>query len=170
MPGFEQVRNVPGVYLLTDLDDRALYAGRSLRVRTRLQQHFIRQNSSATADGLLDLYDVLCVYVWYCDAVDLVAFETAIYSTHNPRWNRAVPRYEGTLPDVRLDTVDSVIGILDQPEQLAVRRDLLERTEAKLLHLLRAVRKARISGASPEIHMALQAHAQELIDLLKRAS
>lgn len=56
MPSFEQVRDVAGVYLLTDLDGHVLYAGRSRTVRTRLLQHFVRQDSSATADGLLDLY------------------------------------------------------------------------------------------------------------------
>ena len=57
----------PGVYLLFDLDDRPLYVGKSGTLRSRLEQHFIRQDSSATADGLLDIYDVLRVSVWYAD-------------------------------------------------------------------------------------------------------
>jgi hypothetical protein len=47
-------------------------------LRSRLDQHFVSQNSSATADGLLDLYDVLRVYVWYCDATELGAAESAL--------------------------------------------------------------------------------------------
>ena len=55
-----------------------------------------------------------------------------------------------------------VIGILDSPEELSVRRQPLERIEAKLLHLIRAVRKAKISGASPGVRQALARHAEEL--------
>jgi excinuclease UvrABC nuclease subunit len=65
MGRFSDVRNVTGVYLLLDLDERPLYAGQSRHVRSRLEQHFVRQDSSATADGLLDIYDVLRVVVWY---------------------------------------------------------------------------------------------------------
>jgi excinuclease UvrABC nuclease subunit len=65
MSRFGQVQNVAGVYLLLDLDERPLYVGQSGKLRDRLVQHFVRQDSSATADGLLDIYDVLRIVVWY---------------------------------------------------------------------------------------------------------
>jgi len=46
MGRFSEVRNVPGVYVLFDLDEQALYAGQSKTLRSRLEQHFIRQDSS----------------------------------------------------------------------------------------------------------------------------
>jgi hypothetical protein len=165
MGRFRDVRNVPGVYLLLDLDERPLYVGKSGTLRSRLEQHFVRQDSSATADGLLDLYDVLRVAVWYADrdqAFPLEAYEAAAYLQFMPRWNRAVPAHEGPLPALSLEDADVVIGILDSAEELAVRRRPLERIEAKLLHLLRAVRKARVSGASPAVRQALARHADEL--------
>ena len=54
--------------------------------------------------------------------------------------------------------------------QLAVQREPLEWNETKIRHLLRAVRKARISGASTATMAALARHAQELHKhLLKQA-
>ena len=168
---FGQVRNVAGVYLLLDLDERPLYVGQSGKLRDRLVQHFVRQDSSATADGLLDIYDVLRIVVWYAGrwpAFSLGACEAALYRQFPPRWNRAVPRTPGEMPPLTLANADMVIGILDAPHQLAVRRDPLERVEAKLLHLLRAVRKARISDASPAVRHALARHGDELAALLTR--
>jgi hypothetical protein len=166
MGKFSRVRNTPGVYVLFDLDERPLYVGKSGKLRGRLEQHFIRQDSSATADGLLDIYDVLRVAVWYAEG-DLDAYEAAAYRQFPPRWNRAVPEWSGQLPTLTLDNADVVVGILDSPEEVAVRRQPLERIEAKLLHLIRAVRKAKISGASPAIRRALHRHAEELGELFR---
>lgn len=166
MGKFSRVRNAPGVYVLFDLDELPLYVGKSGKLRGRLEQHFIRQDSSATADGLLDIYDVLRVAVWYAEG-DLDAYEAAAYRQFPPRWNRAVPEWSGPLPTLNLENADVVVGILDSPEEVAVRRQPLERNEAKLLHLIRAVRKAKISGASPAIRKALHRHAEELGELLK---
>jgi hypothetical protein len=65
MARFSGIRDVPGAYLLLDLDERPLYARKSSTLRTRLLQRSVRQENSATADGLLDVYEVLRVLVWY---------------------------------------------------------------------------------------------------------
>jgi hypothetical protein len=171
MGKFSDVRNVPGVYVLFDLDEQSLYVGKSRKLRDRLEQHFVRQDSSATADGLLDIYDVLRIAVWYTDreaTISLEAYEAAAYQRFPPRWNRAVPIHSDPLPSITMDNADIVVGILDSPDELAVRRQPLERIEAKLLHLIRAVRKAKISGASPGVRQALARHAEELGDHFKR--
>jgi hypothetical protein len=171
MGRFSQVRNVPGVYLLIDLDEKPLYVGKSGKLRDRLEQHFIRQDSSATADGLLDIYDVKLVVAWYADrepVFPLEAYESAAYLKFPPRWNRAVPVHSDSLPELTIENADVAIGILNSAEELAVRGQALERIEAKLLHLLRAVRKAKISGASPGVRRALARHAQELSELFDR--
>ncbi|MFN8540074.1 MAG: hypothetical protein U0232_21660 [Thermomicrobiales bacterium] len=126
---FGQVRNVAGVYLLLDLDERPLYVGQSGKLRDRLVQHFVRQDSSATADGLLDIYDVLRIVVWYAGrwpAFSLGACEAALYRQFPPRWNRAVPRTPGEMPPLTLAERRHGHRHLDAPHQLAVRRDPLE--------------------------------------------
>lgn len=159
---FRPVENVPGAYLLLDLDERPLYMGSSKNVRDRLMQQFVRQDSSATADGVLDLYEVLRVAVWYADGRSTGALEAALYQSFRPRWNRAVLPSSTPLPTLTLDNADVVVDAQDTPEQLALRREPLERIEAKLLHLLRAVRKAKISGASDGTYNALVLHSSEL--------
>lgn len=184
MGRFSDVSNKPGVYALFDLDRRPLYVGQSTRLRTRLEQHFIRQDSSATADGLLDIYDVLFVAVWYVppelelfkvvdsDILELMqpleVLEAAVYKHFQPRWNRArLDRWKGPMPTLKLDNADIRIDLLDDAE-IAVRQRPPERIEAKLLHLLRATRKAKISGASPKVKRALSLHAEELLSLFRR--
>jgi excinuclease UvrABC nuclease subunit len=184
MGQFSGIRNTAGVYLLLDLDGVPLYAGQSKHLRGRLEQHFIRQDSSATADGLLDIYDVLQVVVWYAypkyelfaeddasaqermEPLDIL--EAAVVQRYSPPWNRAkTVAWAGPMPDLTIDNADVVVGILDSPEQVAVRREPLERIEAKLLHLIRAVRKAKISGASRGVRAALTRHGEELLALLE---
>jgi hypothetical protein len=102
-----------------------------------------------------------------CEPLDIL--EAAVCRRYEPRWNRAKPvSWAGPLPQVTLENADVVVGILDSPEEIAVRRQPLERIEAKLLHLLRGVRKAKISGASPAVRKALGRHARELADLFGR--
>jgi hypothetical protein len=48
MVRISDVRNIPGVYLLIGLNGEPLYTGQSKKLRTRLEHHFIRQNSSAS--------------------------------------------------------------------------------------------------------------------------
>src|SRR5438045_2663461 len=107
MSKFCAVRNSPGVYLFIGLDGNPLYAGQSSFLRTRLERHFIRQDSPAVADGLLDIYDVLRVYVWYADPRlalfpeeddsvrepwwDLNTLEFVACDKFKPRWNRNKP-------------------------------------------------------------------------------
>jgi hypothetical protein len=136
MGKFSDVRSVPGVYVLFDLDEQSLYVGKSGKLRDRLEQHFVRQDSSATADGLLDIYDVLRIVIWYADRepmTPLEAYEAAAYQQFPSRWNRAVPAHPGPLPSLTMDNADIIVGILDSPKELAVRRQPLERIEAKLL-------------------------------------
>jgi hypothetical protein len=165
---FGDVRNAPGIYLLVDLDERPLYVGQSTSVGRRMRQHFIVQNSSVTSDGLLDLFEVLRVYIWYCDQENMDAREAALFQQFPPRWNRASIVHDGVHEEMRLDDADIVIDLIDSEEELIVRREPLERIEAKLLHLVRGVRKAKISGTSPAIHRALHYHARQLHDLFDR--
>jgi hypothetical protein len=158
------IRDSPGVYLLLDLDERPLYVGKSNRLRNRLNQHFLLQNSSATADGLLDVYEVLRVHIWYGAADDLDDMEASLFASFQPRFNRASlrssPQSRRELPlasDVSIDLIDQAT--------LAARRRQYERIESKLLHLLRGVRKAKFAGASPAVERALLQHIRELESL-----
>lgn len=179
------VRNLPGVYLLIGLDEEPLYAGKSKKLRTRLEQHFLRQNSSATADGLLDIYEVHKIAVWYAyeslalfkdvDDLDeeriqpLGILEASLQKRYKPRWNRQKNSWLGKHPDLLIEKADVTVDLIDSDAELTVRRQPMQRVETKLLHMLRAVRKARISGASPKVRKALILHAKELARMCHRS-
>ena len=74
------------------------------------------------------------------------------------------------MPDLTVDNADLVVGILDSVEQIAVRREPPGRIEAKLLHVTRAVREAKISAPLGVCGSALARHGKELLTLLKAYS
>lgn len=182
MHHLDKVKNAPGVYLMYDLDGLPLYAGKSGHVRSRLKAHFVRQMSDVVADGLVDIYEVSSVAVWYqivkrpleSEVVEDVGLtepldilEKAVIRQFEPRWNRKKPTYSGPLPDLRL-IEPFTITIIDSPEELKTRRQPLQRIETRLLHMLRVLRKARISGASSKLWRALALHSDELSETCKK--
>jgi hypothetical protein len=183
MFNLRHVKNASGVYLMLDLDDQPVYAGHAKRVRARLGQHFERQSSNVVADGLLDIYEVRTVVIWYRaerpplpfeaeielkEKQPLEIWEAAVCLQHKPKWNRNTPICNCPLPPMPIKEADLRIEIVETPEDLLFRNQPLQRTENKLLHMLRAVRKARISGASPKVWRALAIHAKELTKLCER--
>src|SRR5262249_15986474 len=87
-----------------------------------------------------------------------------------PRWNRQAPAWAGPLPEISLEEAALIIRLVDSDEELRIRRQSVLRIEAKLFHMLRALRKARVSGASPAILRALETHSKELLRLWRGAN
>src|SRR5947209_2711651 len=162
----DAVKKAPGVYLLLDLDSEPVYAGQTTNLWKRLRDHLVNQRSDVITDVLLDVYEVREVVIWYRieelelplrtdddDDPEVLAkrepldvMESAIIKQFKPRWNRAKGRFRGMdLPGLTLDNCDQRIAVLGESE-LVERTRPIRRIEAKLLHLLRAVRKASVSG------------------------
>jgi len=161
LDALSEVRQTPGVYLLVDLDGEAAYVGQSGKLRTRLIQHFVRQDSSVTSDGLLDVYEVWKIKGWYVPPASLDEQGGVLFTAFQPRWNRRRLLSAPLAPNGDLPVPDFEIALIDETD-LEVRRVPLQRIENKLLHLVRATRKARISGASSSVKRALGLHASEL--------
>jgi GIY-YIG catalytic domain len=182
MIDLDRVKKAPGVYLMLDLDDKPVYAGQADNLSRRMRDHLISQKSDVVTDGLLDVYEVRSVAIWYRitefalplgtddeDEEDLLAkrlsldeMEAALIRRYQPRWNRSKPTYAGPIPSLTVDNRDDIIELVEGDE-LRVRKDALRRIETKLIHLLRAVRKATISGSTRQVRKALVLHACELI-------
>jgi len=179
------VNKAPGVYLLLDLDCQPVYAGQASNLWKRLRDHLVNQRSDVITDVLLDVYEVREVVIWYRieelelplrtdddDDPDVLAkrepldvMESAIIKHFRPRWNRARGRFRGIdLPKLTLDNCDQRIAVVSEAE-LVERTRPIRRIEAKLLHLLRAVRKASVSGESRRAMMGLKQHATDLRSL-----
>jgi hypothetical protein len=183
MPDFSKVKNIPGVYLMQDMDGNSLYAGKGKRVRRRLERHFYRQDSSVTADGLLDIYEVSKIFVWYAEQQFALPFklpddqgrrgtlellEVAIYKRFKPRLNRSELKCGGPLPELIRENADVTIELVTATE-MESGRDPMQRIEGKLLHMLRALRKARVSGASQGVKTALVQLSKELHHLCQES-
>jgi hypothetical protein len=181
MIDLRSVKQAPGVYLMLDLDEHPVYAGQSGNVRKRLRKHLIYQNSDVVADGRLDLYEVRSVLIWYrtedstlpLDFDDsqilqhpLDVLEAAVCRQFNPRWNRSVPTWSGPIPSLSLSSPHQRIEVLES-EALDLHRRRAERMENRLWHMLRALRNARVSGASARVFEALYLHARDLAELSK---
>jgi hypothetical protein len=183
MFSLERVKRAPGVYVMMDLDEQPVYGGQSRNLQKRLVDHLIRQRSNVVTDGLLDIYEVRSVLIWYQardtplplvheddqvlgDHLDIL--EAAILWRYRSRWNRGKPSWAGDPSELRLDDPHAVIPLIESSEELRFRSDRMERIENRLLHMLRAVRKARISGAPPKVLRGLSLHADELAELARR--
>jgi hypothetical protein len=186
MIALDRVKKAPGVYLMLDLDERPVYAGQADNLARRLREHFISQKSDVVTDGLLDIYEVRRVAIWYRiekfdlplgtdddgdkDSVakrsPLGVMESSLIRHHRPRWNRTRPDYAGEFHPLTIENTDDMIELVPTDE-LKARREALRRIETKLIHLLRAVRKATISGSSKRVRLAMILHTCDLLAFCK---
>jgi hypothetical protein len=186
MIALARVRKAPGVYLMLDLDEKPVYAGQAENLAKRLKEHLVSQKSDVVTDGLLDVYEVRRVAIWYrvedfhhplladddggavleAQNQPLDMMEAAVIRHFKPRWNRARSPYAGPISPLTLENCYLIVEVVEG-EDLRSRKDALRRIETKLIHLLRAVRKATISGSSRRVRLGLIRHACELL-LLSR--
>jgi hypothetical protein len=133
-------------------------------------------------DVLLDIYEVRSIVIWFhlkrptldinidevidwdvkakLEPLDLM--EAAVMREFQPRWNRAKARWKAASPKLTLDNCDLQFSIISDAEA-AARSYQIRRIEAKLLHLLRAVRKASVSGHSRKALWGLRQHSDDLV-------
>jgi hypothetical protein len=187
MSALDDVRKAPGVYLLLDLDGEPAYAGQSSNLWKRLRDHLVDQRSDVVTDVLLDVYEVREVVIWYhikelalplrtdddhdpdvmAKRQPLEAMEAALMR-RKPRWNRKKSRWSGLEAcELTYDNCDLRLPIISDAE-LGERQKRLRRIEAKLLHLLRAVRKASVSGEPRKALWGLMQHASDLHNICKQ--
>ena len=182
MLDLDKVSEKGGVYLLRDLDGHPAYAGQSKNLWKRLRDHLVDQRSGVVSEVLLDVYEVREVVIWYqfepsalpfeADNNDdsiiktLDVMEAALIKDFEPRWNRAKGnRREINPPKVKLTLDNCDLRLAIEEAELEERCKPLHRIEAKLLHLLRAVRRVRVSGKAPTAKRALKEHASDLVEI-----
>lgn len=146
----------PGVYCLFDLDGVPAYAGQSSKLRSRLRQHFVRQDSSVVSYGRLDIWDIAYIDWWETSERDRA--EQLLLSHYTPYLNFD-HEIEGVqnASSIDVDDPDGVIQLVSEDER-EFRSEPYNRTKQKLEHLSRMVDKIRLAGHSDDTKRTLYEH------------
>lgn len=156
----ESLNSVPtgtaGVYCIFDLDGEPAYAGRTSKLRSRLRQHFIRQDSSVVSYGRLDIWDIAYIDWWATQNTEIA--EQKVLSKHQPYLNfeSEITAPSGTIlldPEIPEGTIELVTE-----EELQFRSEPYNRSKQKLEHLLRMLDKIKLAGHSDETKKSFYEH------------
>ncbi|NUC74765.1 GIY-YIG nuclease family protein [Haloterrigena sp. SYSU A558-1] len=146
----------PGVYCMFDLDGKAAYAGQTSKLRSRLRQHFIRQDSSVVSYGRLDIWDIAYVDWWETPETDRA--EQKLLSAYQPYLNfdAEITPPSGSV-DLEIEQPDGTVELVSEEER-AFRSEPYNRSKQKLEHLLRMVDTIKLAGHSDATKKTLYAH------------
>ena len=139
-----------------DLDGEVAYVGQSSQLRSRLRQHFIRQDSSVVSYGRLDIWDIAYVDWWETEKTDAAENELLMY--HQPYLN-----FDGESsapldnPPVDVEQPTESIQLLTE-EELKLRTRPYNRAKQKLEHLVRMIDKIHLAGHSKDTKRTLYEH------------
>jgi hypothetical protein len=160
----EGIREIPtdtaGVYCLYDLDGEAAYVGQSGDIRSRLRQHFIRQDSSVVSYGRLDIWDIYRIEWWESDHRD--SAEQALLRERDPYLNfESEVNTSSSGSPINLDEPDGHFQIIDSEER-QYRADPYNRSRQKLEHMTRMIDKIRFAGHSDQTRRTFYEHRRIL--------
>lgn len=145
-----------GVYCMFDLDGEPAYAGQTSDLRSRLRQHFVRQDSSVVSYGRLDIWDIAYVDWWKTSQRD--SAEASLLTNYEPYLN-----FDGeattpvTKESVDLENPAGTLQLLTEDE-LQFRSQCYNRAKQKLEHLLRMIDKIHLAGHSNDTKNTLYEH------------
>jgi excinuclease UvrABC nuclease subunit len=160
----QALKSVPtgesGVYCMFDLDGEPAYAGQTSNLRSRLRQHFIRQDSSVVSYGRLDIWDIAFVEWWTTSETDLA--ENVLISEYQPYLNFESGNESptDTIP-IDVETPGGTLQLVSEDE-LEFRSEPYNRSKQKLEHLLRMIDKIKLAGHSEDTKRTVYEHQRIL--------
>lgn len=148
----------PGVYRIIDLDGETAYVGQTgSSIRSRLRQHFVRQDSSVVSYGRLDPWDIRQVDWWVTESGEAKLAEQQLLSIENPYLN-----FGQFLPETseRIINSDEPNGRfhLVKGQELEFRRKPYYRAKRKLEHMTRMLDKIKFADHSDQTRGSLYEH------------
>ncbi len=163
----DNLNDVPssaGVYCIFDLDGIPVYAGRTgSSIRSRLKQHFVRQDSSVVSSGRLDIWDVSHVHWWETDRDKIC--EKAVIAHFEPYLNNENEFEVPAESNLEFDSPDGQVRLIDEEENL-FRSQPYNRSRQKLEHLIRMADKIKYTGHRNHTREAVRIHWMILKDNL----
>ncbi|WP_159077155.1 GIY-YIG nuclease family protein [Halococcoides cellulosivorans] len=143
-----------------DLDGEPAYAGRSSKLRSRLRQHFIRQDSSVVSYGRLDIWDISFVDWWSTEETNRA--EEKLLAEYRPYLNfDADVGASSAETEISVDDPDGTLELVTKDE-LEFRADPYNRSKQKLEHLLRMLDKIKLAGHSDDTKQTVFEHQRIL--------
>lgn len=139
-----------------DLDETPAYAGQTSNLRSRLRQHFVRQDSSVTSYGRLDPWDIASVAWWTTEQTD--AAEQDLLRGFHPYLNFSAEA--DTLQpqgEINVEDPDGIFTLMSDEEQ-AFRRQPYNRVKQKVEHINRMVDKIKYANHSDDTRQTLYEH------------
>lgn len=155
----------PGVYCMFDLADAPAYAGQTGNLRSRLRQHFIRQDSSVSSYGRLDPRDISYVTWWTTKQTDPA--EQDLLVEFQPYLNFSAERdTQPTDGEIDVEEPSGSIALMSEDEQ-AFRRQPYNRAKQKIEHINRMVDKIKYADHSDDTRRTLYEHKRILEENLQ---
>lgn len=155
----------PGVYCMFDLDDTPTYAGQTSNLRSRLRQHFVRQDSSVSSYGRLDPWDIASVAWWTTKQTDQA--EQDLLNTFQPYLNFAVESdTQLQQGEIDVEEPDGTFALMSDEEQ-NFRRQPYNRVKQKIEHINRMVDKIKYADHSDDTRQTLYEHKRILEENLE---
>jgi len=155
----------PGVYCMFDLDDTPTYAGQTGDLRSRLKQHFVRQDSSVSSYGRLDPWDIASVAWWTTDHTDEA--EQDLLETFQPYLNFTTESDTKTSQEViDVKSPDGTFALMSEDER-SFRRQPYNRVKQKIEHINRMVDKIKYANHSNDTRRTLYEHKRILEENLQ---
>jgi len=154
-----------GVYCMFDLDDTPTYAGQTSNLRSRLRQHFVRQDSSVSSYGRLDPWDIASVAWWTTDRTDRA--EQDLLNTFEPYLNFGAETDTQQPPrEIDVEEPDGTFALMSDEEQ-DFRRQPYNRVKQKIEHINRMVDKIKYADHSDDTRRTLYEHKRILEENLQ---
>lgn len=154
-----------GVYCMLDLDDTPAYAGQTSNIRSRLRQHFIRQDSSVSSYGRLDPWDIASVAWWTTKQTDQA--EQQLLDEFQPYLNFSA---ENDTHDnqnaIAIEDPDGTFTLISEEEQ-KFRQQSYNRVKQKIEHINRMVDKIKYANHSDDTRRTLYEHKRILEENLQ---
>lgn len=139
-----------------DLDNTPTYAGQTTNLRSRLRQHFVRQDSSVASYGRLDPWDIASVAWWTTEQTD--AAEQDLLSEFQPYLNFAAENdTQSSQGEIDVEEPDGTFALMSDEEQ-TFRRQPYNRAKQKIEHINRMVDKIKYANHSDDTRRTLYEH------------
>jgi len=168
----------PGIYIYFDFNGIALYVGKALDLKKRINKHLVRFNSSVIAGKTLDPLEITSIRYWLFEEHNglskdeikkkLRSFEKGFIYKYKPKFNLSAEDVQAAKQKLnyKIPNINELKLIkLKLPD--IKRNDPLERIKIKSRLIYDLASKGQLTGLSNKDKKALKIHSEDLLNISK---